>query len=125
MTTASQTFDSSQGLNHRVWLSIRFVSILPSTAYLSLFVLAMFFGITGPAQWLVSLIQDNSWAGPMLLLSVIGGPTSSVVVSLILRLDKQSNNFVSGLSSMITWAVLLLVMITFIPFPWIFVVVPD
>ncbi len=85
----------------------------------------MFFGITGPAQWLVSLIQDNSWAGPMLLLSVIGGPTSSVVVSLILRLDKQSNNFVSGLSSMITWAVLLLVMITFIPFPWIFVVVPD
>ena len=101
------------------------ISLLPSVAYLMVLALAVMFEVYGPAAWFVEETIDGPWGIPLLWLLALGGPIISVIGSLILQLPSDSGQRHGGVVGLIAWVLLLMCLISCLPFPWIFLVAAD
>ncbi len=111
-------------MDRLLWRSVRIVCLVPAVIHLLLLGLALV-GAEGPARWLCDSVLAAAWSVlPVLLLS-LGGPTLSVIATLILRLDSRFSPAGPDLWGMLAWVVLLLSMCTMVPFPLLFMVGAD
>ncbi|MCP5517705.1 MAG: hypothetical protein H7A45_10680 [Verrucomicrobiales bacterium] len=107
------------------WRAVQATGLLPGLFYLGMLALGLV-GQLGPARWTAERLLAGAWGVPMLLLLVIGGPTVSVLASLILGLDdRRSRSRFREVWGTAGWVVLLLSLITLLPFPWLFAVLAD
>lgn len=111
-------------MNCRIWQAVRIVCLIPATMYLLLLALVVV-GVDDLARWLCDSALAAVWSVPMLLLLTIGGPTLSVIASLILRLEGQRGRPSSDTCGVVAWIVLLLSLCTMLPFPWLFLLAGD
>ena len=110
---------------HRwLWQTVRIVGLVPAIMYLLLLALALV-GADALARWVCDSALAGAWSVPILLLLSLGGPTLSVIASLILRLDSQCNAAGKDIWGMVAWMVLVLSLCTIVPFPWLFMVAAD
>lgn len=102
----------------RAWRILTVVSLLPAVAYLVILMLALL-GVPGPASWLVEGLMAGPWSVPLLWALVIGGPVIGVIGSLILELSQRSGISFGSVCGVIAWILLVLCLVTCVPFPWI------
>ena len=124
MKSASDAVEHGERVDRWLWQTVRIVCLVPAIMYLLLLALALV-GADGLARWLCDSALAAAWAVPMLLLLSLGGPTLSVIASLILRLDSRCSHAGKDIWGMVAWMVLLLSMCAIVPFPWLFMVAVD
>jgi hypothetical protein len=124
MKSACGAMEHGERMDRCLWQTVRIVCLVPAIMYLLLLALALI-GADGMARWLCSWALAGVWSVPMLLLLSLGGPTLSVIASLILRLDSRGSHAGKDIWGMVAWMVLLLSLCTIVPFPWLFMVAAD
>lgn len=116
---ASATFTVNpieQRQNRGLRVLIR-LSLLPGTAYFIIMMLALF-GVPGPARWLVGILS-GIWSVPLLWALVVGGPLLSAIGSLILSTRHPSNCRLDRVFGGAAAVLLLLNLLSWIPFPFL------
>ena len=109
-----------------IWRVIAIVSLLPAAAYLLLLALTLVLNDSEPARWLLGDMLEGPWAIPLFWLLVVGGPILAVIGNLILQLSPKPGHSGIGVFGLIAWIMLVLCVVTCLPFPWLlFVIAAD
>jgi hypothetical protein len=112
------TSNSSTSASVRVWQAIATVAVVPGIVHLMV-LSAGAAGMVNPAIWISGHLLAGPWSVPLLWILVIGGPLVSVIAGLTLELWRGTTGSVGRACGMFAWAMLIVGLVTTVPFPWI------
>lgn len=110
MTTAISTIEARAPRSAPSCLLLTVAALLPALGYFVISMLGLAFGILRPVRWLMDGLFTvlGAWSIPVLLVLVVGGPTLSVMGSLILGARPRFGYRLSGLCGGIAVGLILL-----------------
>lgn len=109
----------------RIWRTVAILGLLPGLVHLAILLLAMFLGMRGPAVWIADRLLAGAFSVLLVPTLTIACPLISVIASLTLGLQAERAWSTLRLCGGLAWGLLLVGMVTSIPFPWILVFSAD
>ena len=125
MTSTIPKVVAKEGMNRIAWRTIAVLCLMPAGAYLLLMSVTLALGDPKFASWVLGDIMDGQWSIPLFWLVVIGGPLLSIITTLIVQHSPTRERVRPNLLGIVAWVILVLCLVTCLPWPWLLMVVED